>query len=284
MAIITASECCRCQSGNDETGRGRLIEHVCAAMKRDHVVMSVTVTFAGTGDAFGSGGRLNTCIVVDTPDMRFAVDFGASSLVALHRIKIEHNTIEAILITHLHGDHAGGIPFMLMDAMLGARRQVPLTIIGPPGTELWVEQATAALFPGSGGLKRRFELNFVELSNMSKHCHRNLEIQTMPAVHTPETLPTSLRLRIDGKIISYTGDGEWNPHIPALADGADLLIMECYAHGKSVRYHLNYPDIVTNRDSLNAKRIVLTHMGPDMLAAIGDIPEETAFDGMVITP
>ncbi len=70
----------------------------------------------------------------------------------------------------------------------------------------------------------------------------------------------------------------------ALADGADLLIMECYAHGKSVRYHLNYPDIVTNRDSLNAKRIVLTHMGPDMLAAIGDIPEETAFDGMVITP
>ena len=245
--------------------------------------MSVTVTFAGCGDAFGSGGRLNTCIVVDTPDMRFAVDFGASSLVALNRIGIDHNTIETIVITHLHGDHAGGIPFMLMDAMLGARRQGPLTIIGPPGTESWVEQATAALFPGSGGMKRRFTVEFVELPDTATHRHRQLAIETMPAVHTPETLPTSVRLNIAGKTISYTGDGEWNSHMPALAQDADLLIMECYAHGKPVKYHLNYPDIEANRGALNAKRIVLTHMGPDMLAAADDVPEETAFDGMVIT-
>ena len=245
--------------------------------------MSVTVTIAGSGDAFGSGGRLNTCIIVDAPDMRVAVDFGASSLVALNRLAIEHNMIEAIVVSHLHGDHAGGIPFMLVDAMLGARRQGPLTIIGPPGIEHWVEQATVALFPGSDGLKRRFDLEFVELSNTSTHNHRQLGIETMPAVHTPETLPASLRLSIGGKIISYTGDGEWNPHMPALAQDADLLIMECYAHSKPVKYHLSYPDIQANRDALNAKRIVLTHMGPDMLAAAGDVAEETAFDGMVIT-
>ncbi len=244
--------------------------------------MSVTVTFAGTGDAFGSGGRLNTCIVVDAPDMRFAVDFGASSLVALNALGIEHNTIEAMVITHLHGDHAGGIPFMLMDAILGARRQAALTIIGPPGIEHWVEQATAALFPGSDKMKPRFPLDFVELPDTSTHRHGQLAIQTMPAVHTPETMPTSVRLKISGKIISYTGDGEWNPHMPALADGADLLIMECYAFSKPVKHHLNYPDIEANRAALNAKRIVLTHMGPDMLAAARDIAEATAFDGMVI--
>ena len=245
--------------------------------------MSVTVTFAGCGDAFGSGGQLNTCIVVDAPDMRLALDFGASSLVALNRLGIHHNTIETIVITHLHGDHAGGIAFMLMDAMLGARRQGPLTIIGPPGTERWVEQATAALFPGSDSMERRFAVDFVELPDTATHRHRQLAIETMPAVHTPETRPTSVRLTIAGKIISYTGDGEWNPHMPALAQDADLLIMECYAHGKPVKYHLNYPDIEANRGVLNARRIVLTHMGPDMLAAADDVPEETAFDGMVIT-
>lgn len=245
--------------------------------------MSVTVTFAGCGDAFGSGGRLNTCIVVDTPDMRLALDFGASSLVALNRLGIHHNTIETIVITHLHGDHAGGIAFMLMDAMLGARRQGPLTIIGPPGTERWVEQATAALFPGSDSMKRRFTVDFVELPDTATHRHRQLAIETMPAVHTPETLPTSVRLNIAGKTISYTGDGEWNSHMPALAQDADLLIMECYAHGEPVKYHLNYPDIKANRGALNAKRIVLTHMGPDMLAAADNVSEETAFDGMVIT-
>ncbi len=247
------------------------------------MVKNVTVTFAGSGDAFGSGGRLNTCIVVDAPDMRLAVDFGASSLVALNRVGIEHNSIEAIVITHLHGDHAGGIPFLLMDAMLGARRQHPLTIIGPPGIRQWVQQATATLFPGSDNMKRRFAVEFVELSNTSVHHHRQLAIETMPAIHTPETLPASLRLTISGKIIAYTGDGEWNPHMMALAEDADLLIMECYAYGKPVKYHLNYPDIEANRGSLSARRIVLTHMGPDMLAAAGGIPEETAFDGMVIT-
>ena len=84
--------------------------------------MSVTVTFVGSGDSFGSGGRFNTCFVVDTPDVRYAIDFGASSLIALNQAGIDHNTIDAIVLTHFHADHCAGIPFMLMDAMLGAKR------------------------------------------------------------------------------------------------------------------------------------------------------------------
>ena len=93
--------------------------------------MSVTLTFVGSGDSFGSGGRFNTCFLVDTPGFRFCIDFGATSLVALNRLDIAHNSIDAILLTHLHGDHCGGVPFLLMDAMLGAKRQSPLLIAGP---------------------------------------------------------------------------------------------------------------------------------------------------------
>jgi ribonuclease BN (tRNA processing enzyme) len=70
--------------------------------------MTVTVRFVGSGDSFGSGGRFQTCILVDGPHTRFAVDFGASSLIALAQQGIEHNSIDAILLTHLHGDHAAG--------------------------------------------------------------------------------------------------------------------------------------------------------------------------------
>ena len=83
--------------------------------------MSVTVTFIGSGDAFGAGGRFNTCFMVDAPGVRFVIDFGATSLVALNKLGIEHNTIDAIVLTHFHADHCAGIPFMLMDAMLGAK-------------------------------------------------------------------------------------------------------------------------------------------------------------------
>ena len=78
--------------------------------------MAVKVTFVGAGDAFGSGGQFQTCILVDSPGFRFAIDFGASSLVALNKLGIDHNTIDAIVLTHIHGDHCGGIPFLLLDA------------------------------------------------------------------------------------------------------------------------------------------------------------------------
>ena len=47
--------------------------------------MKATVTFVGSGDAFGSGGRFQTCILVDIPGLRFVIDFGASSLIALNK-------------------------------------------------------------------------------------------------------------------------------------------------------------------------------------------------------
>jgi ribonuclease BN (tRNA processing enzyme) len=82
--------------------------------------MTVTVRFTGSGHSFGSGGRFQTCIVVDGPASRFAIDFGTSSLIAVAQQDIERNSLDAILLTHLHGDHCGGIPSHGRDAGLAA--------------------------------------------------------------------------------------------------------------------------------------------------------------------
>src|SRR6266550_1644350 len=111
--------------------------------------MPITVRFVGSGDSFGSGGRFQTCILVDGPRSRFAIDFGASSLIALAQQGIAHNSIDAILISHLHGDHCGGVPFLLIDAMLAAKRQRPLTIAGPRDLPRRMDAIREALFPGS---------------------------------------------------------------------------------------------------------------------------------------
>src|SRR6059058_4856326 len=111
--------------------------------------MAVSVRFVGSGDSFGSGGRFQTCIVVDGPHSRFALDFGTSSLIALARQGIDPNSLDAILLTHLHGDHCGGVPFLLMDAMLASKRERPLVVAGPPGTEAHLSMLREALFPGS---------------------------------------------------------------------------------------------------------------------------------------
>ncbi len=244
--------------------------------------MSVTVTFAGSGDAFGSGGRLNTCILVEAPDICFAIDFGASSLVALNALDIPHNRIDLILLTHLHGDHCGGVSSLLIDAMLGAKRETPLTIAGPKDTIVHLPKVQEALFPGSGEMKPNFTFETLEMEAMKPHEIKGLIVTTYPAIHTRATNPTSMRVEVAGKVISYTGDSAWTEHMPGLARGADLFISECYFFKKRVPFHMNYPDLEDHRHELDAKRIVLTHLGPEMLRHKDDVQEDCAYDGLVI--
>ena len=244
--------------------------------------MSVTVTFVGSGDAFGAGGRFQTCILVDAPGIRFVIDFGASSLVALNKMGIEHNSIDTVLLTHIHGDHCGGMPFMLMDAMLGAKRQTPLTIVGPRETEKKLGFVNEALMPGMHVMTPKFALNYVEIDVLTPTQVGELMITTYPAKHTGETNPTSVRVEVAGKVVSYTGDSAWTKHIPKVAEGADLFICECYFYAKPVRFHMNYPDIKEHWGELKAKRTILTHFSREMMSHENTVPEETAYDGLVI--
>jgi ribonuclease BN (tRNA processing enzyme) len=239
----------------------------------------VTVTFVGSGDAFGSGGRLQTCILVDCADTRFAIDFGATSLVGLRQQGIHPNSIAAIILTHLHGDHCGGIPFLLLDAMLGAKRRTPLTILGPAGARAHLLRLQEALFPGSHTMEPEFELEYREIHPGTDAELLGLRVSATPARHTQETNPLAVRVQIGEKAIAYTGDGELTEALCRLVSGADLLIAECYFYDKPVRWHLNYPDIAR----LCAKRIVLTHMHGNMLAQVDRVPEECASDGYRLT-
>jgi ribonuclease BN (tRNA processing enzyme) len=244
--------------------------------------VGVTVRFVGSGDSFGSGGRFQTCILVDGPRSRFAVDFGASSLIALAQQDVEHNSIDAILLTHLHGDHCAGVPFLLMDAMLGARRARPLVIAGPPDTRRHMDALREALFPGSHVMTPRFPVDWIEMEPGTACRVLDLAVTPRTARHTRETNPTALRIEVDGKVIAYTGDTEWTPEVAEAGRDADLLIAECYFHDKPVKWHLNYPDLAAVRGDTGARRLILTHMSREMLARAPGIPEECAHDGMVV--
>ena len=203
----------------------------------------ITARFIGSGDAFGSGGRLQTCILVDAPGIRFAIDFGTTSLVGLRQQNIDPNSIDAILITHLHGDHCGGVPFFLLDAMLGTKRTTPLAILGPSNTKSHLQRLQETLFPGSHIMEPKFNLEYTEIAPTETVNLLGLIVTAVEARHTRETNPLALRIQIGSKSVAYTGDGEHTEALSTLVSGVDLLIAECYFYSKSVKWHLNYPDI-----------------------------------------
>jgi ribonuclease BN (tRNA processing enzyme) len=243
------------------------------------------LTVVGCGDAFGSGGRLQTCYHVAADGHEVLLDCGASALIGLRRLDLDPNRIESIFVSHLHGDHFAGLVWFVLHAHHVARRTAPLTVTGPSGIARRYETAAEALFPGTTTLERRFELAFLEYSGKTPLAVGPYTVTPFEVCHPSGAPPYALRLETAGKVLGFSGDTEWVETLVPAADGADLFIAECYSFTRDVRYHMNWRVIEANLDRLRARRVMLTHMNADMLAnaaAVNDTRVLLATDGMTI--
>jgi ribonuclease BN (tRNA processing enzyme) len=242
--------------------------------------MTVTVTFAGSGDAFGSGGRFQACIHLRHPALTSPVllDCGATSLPALRRSNLDPQEVGTVFVSHLHGDHFGGLPFLILDGQFSRRTQ-PLRVVGPPGTAQRLTAAMECLFPGSARVSRAFAVTVTELEPGKTITVDDVTAQAFQASHPSGAPALILRLTIAGVVIAYTGDTAWVPAISAAAADADLLIAEAYFWDKAVPHHLRYADLVAHEREISARRTIRTHMSADMLA---HQDETCAYDGLTV--
>ncbi len=240
--------------------------------------------FVGCGDAFGSGGRFNTCFHVESESTCFLIDCGATSLVAMKQFGIDRNAIDTILITHFHGDHFGGIPYFILDAQFFAKRTRPLTIAGPEGLPTWYERVMETAFPGSSKTKQKFDLHLEELEPGPSVRIGGLDVTAARVRHgKPEGPFFAYRIGVDGKTIAYTGDTEWVDALIPIGKKVDLFIAEAYFYNKTVPLHLDLGTLESKLPAIQPRRLVLTHMNDDMLRRIDELDFETAEDGKVIT-
>jgi ribonuclease BN (tRNA processing enzyme) len=238
--------------------------------------------FVGCGDALGSGGRFNTCFHVTGDRVNFLIDCGASSLPALKRLDIAREDIDLILITHFHGDHFGGLPFLLLDAQF-ARRTRPLVIAGPLGIEARLPQLMEVMFEHSSKTKQRFELSVVALKPKERRTFGAVSVTPFPVIHGESGGPfLAYRVEAEGRTIAYSADTEWTETLIDAARDADLFIAEAYTYDKVVKNHLSLKTLEANLAEINPKRLVLAHMSDDMLARLGTLPHTAASDGMIV--
>jgi ribonuclease BN (tRNA processing enzyme) len=240
------------------------------------------VQFLGSGDAFGSGGRMQTCILLHAEGTRILVDCGTTALIAMRRFGVDPNDISAIVLTHLHGDHFGGIPFFILDGQLVSKRTSSLLIAGPPSTRERLFQAMEVLFPGSSTVQRGFSVEVVSLQPGPPERIGPFVVTPHLVNHASGAPAYALRFESAGKAIAYSGDTEWTAGVAAAGHDADLFIAEAYFYDKPIRYHLDYATLVAQLPTFNPKRVVLTHASAEMLKHVREIRHEMAQDGMVI--
>ncbi len=241
----------------------------------------VRLQFLGSGDAFGSAGRFQTCLHLSGPSEPVLIDFGASSLIALKRAGFDPSEIGCVLLSHLHGDHFGGLPFLILDGQF-SRRTLPLVVGGPPGVRDRVEAAMEVFFPGSSKGDRRFAVEFAELRERVPAWVGAATVTPFVVEHASGAPAYALRVEYGGKVITYSGDTEWTESLVDAARGADLFVCEAYFFEKKIKYHLDYQTLRENRQRLDCRRVVLTHMSADMLGRRSEADVECAEDGQVI--
>lgn len=240
------------------------------------------VTFLGTGDSFGHGGRLQACFLVDDGQSRLLLDCGASAMISMQRYGVDPNTIAAIVISHLHGDHFCGLPFFILDAQLHSKRASPLIIAGPKGTGARLSQAMEVMFPKSSTVKRKFQVEVVELEPGEIFSCAGFNITQAIGLHPSGAPALALRLERGGKVIAYTGDTQWTDDLLPALRGADLLIAEAYFYEKPIKFHLTYMALAGHLAEIKAGRVLLTHMSQDMLDRLDEVEVEAAEDGMAV--
>jgi ribonuclease BN (tRNA processing enzyme) len=241
----------------------------------------VQLQFLGSGDAFGSGGRFQTCFLLRGGGGDMLIDCGASSLIALKRAAVDPAEIGWVLLSHLHVDHFGGVPFLILDGQF-SRRTRPLVVAGPPGLQTRMTEAMEVCFPGSTRAARRFSTELVELPERLTTPVGPARVTPFVVAHASGAPSYALRVEYGGKVIAYSGDTEWTDALLDTARGADLFICEAYFFNKKITGHLDYQTLCAHRDRIECRRIILTHMGPEVLSRLGEVEFECAEDGKII--
>lgn len=93
------------------------------------------LAIVGSGSPLPDEKRGNPCVAVIVAGKVFVVDTGESSSETINRMGIDAGRIEAVLLTHFHSDHIGGLGSVNLQRWVADRTETPMRVYGPPGVE-----------------------------------------------------------------------------------------------------------------------------------------------------
>lgn len=242
----------------------------------------VEVTVLGSRDAFASGGRRQSAYLVSAPSATFLMDAGPTVLAALKDARRAADDVDFILLSHLHGDHFAGIPFLFLEYLYERPRERELVIAGPAGTEERVRGLFEVLYKETAARPLPFAVRYVTLVAGRRESFGSVVVDPFAVPHQQHEPSLGLSVRVDGRTILYSGDSGWTDEFVKRSEGVDLFLCECCFWDTRAEVHIDYPDLARHRPRLRAKRVVLSHLGREVLEKLDRVDLECADDGLVL--
>jgi ribonuclease BN (tRNA processing enzyme) len=243
---------------------------------------AVSIRFLGSGDAFCSAGSNQSSYLVESGEGAFLMDCGATALASLKKSGIRTESVDAVLVSHMHGDHFAGIPFLLLEYIYVEPRTRPLVIAGPPGIKDRVAALFRAMYRDAATEPLPFPLGFVELTPGEERQIGPARVEPFQVPHSRSDISLALDVSVGGRRILYSGDTGWTEDLVRHSQGTDLFVCECTFFETRIPTHLDYPEIARNRNRFGTDRLVLSHLGAEVLARRADINIELAQDNLLV--
>ncbi len=226
--------------------------------------LNTNVVFLGRGDAFGSGGYKSASILLELEVKTILLDCGPHTLQALKASGRETTQVDWIVISHFHGDHFGGIPYLLLELTFQHQRTHPLKIIGPPGIEKIVNDLFTVLYERESSKTRPFPIEYTEITPDTPYENNGIKIKAFSMNHTPEA--QGYRIQSRSVTIAYTGDTGWTENLIPLISDTQLAILECNFYQSQFETHLNWQEVLKLYNL--AEKTAVIHLGAEMVTEV----------------
>ena len=227
----------------------------------------IEIVFLGVGEAFDEA-LPNTSILIrfdaGNSPVTLLLDCGFTAPPCLWKEAPKPDSVDAIWISHFHGDHALGLPPLLVRAWEEGRSKA-LTLIGQRGIESFTRQAIDIAYPGFYE-KLAFPITFVEIEPGGNVDLLGITFRTAETGHSQRNL--ALRIDARGKCIYYSGDGKATAESMLLAQGCHLIIHEAFQMETEFAGHGTVTGCVDMAKRSGASHLALVHIQREARAQV----------------
>jgi ribonuclease BN (tRNA processing enzyme) len=217
----------------------------------------IELLFLGSGNAFAPGRSYGSFLV----DERILFEAPPTTLPALRGMGKLLEDIQYIFISHFHGDHCFGLPFIFLDHYFMTKRENPLTIIGPKGLKKLTHTLIDLAYPDTRkDYSQNFPVEFLEVSPGKEYILQGMTFKVYKMFHGK--LPSlGFSLLYKHRRLAYSGDTGPCPSLYELLHDAHIAIIEMTSIDGVYPYHLNQENVLEIRRRLSSKTsLILTHL------------------------